>query len=200
MEIVLVVLAALVVLVVALVAVGTITSRLASEPPRRVFDNDEVVSFIAEALPSHLTAVMSFDDVQRIQRLHLDYLHAFGLARSGGDLRDAEVARLLEEDEATAWIVDRAAAQQIRLEPDQVRAVIDAQLAYFEAIGAIDELTDDEADVRDVVTSEPADPEPAGPDGAPSVNGESHVDAGASADPDDDDRDGVDPAAGSPSA
>jgi hypothetical protein len=116
-----------------------------------VFDNDEVVAFIAEALPSELTAVMSFEDVQRIQRLHLDYLHAVGLARSGGDLQDADVARLLEEDEATSWIVDRAWAVRVRLEPAQVGAVIDAQLAYFEAIGAIDGLTPDEDDVRHAV-------------------------------------------------
>lgn len=151
MEIALVVIAALVVVAVALAAVGTITSRLAAEPPRRMFDNDEVVAFIAEALPSELTAVMSFDDVQRIQRLHLDYLHAFGLARSGGDLQDADLARLLEEDEATAWVVARAWDVRIRLDPVQVRAVIEAQLAYFEAIGAIDELTPEEDDVRSAV-------------------------------------------------
>ena len=62
-----------VVVVIALVAIGNITQRLAVEPERQVFEGEEALSFVAEALPNRMTSVLSYDDVERIIRLHLDY-------------------------------------------------------------------------------------------------------------------------------
>ena len=141
---------AVLVLVVALVAVGGAVGRLRTEPARNIFENDEALEFVAQALPDELTAELSYEELQRIMRLHLDYLHAQGVARSGGDLPVAGGPQLVESDDAVRSIQDRAALVDFYPKPEAVRRVIDAQLAYFEAIGAISPVTEPElAELQD---------------------------------------------------
>ena len=88
------------VLVVALVAVGGVVGRLRTEPARNIFENDEALEFVAQALPDEFTAELSYEELQRIMRLHLDYLHAQGVARSGGDLPAAGGPQVVDSDDA----------------------------------------------------------------------------------------------------
>ena len=132
------------VLVVALVAVGGVVGRLRTEPARNIFENDEALEFVAQALPDELTAELSYEELQRIMRLHLDYLHAQGVARSGGDLPAAGGPQVVGSDDAVRSILDRAALVDFYPKPDAVGRVVDAQLAYFEAIGAISPVTEPE--------------------------------------------------------
>ena len=132
------------VLVVALVAVGGVVGRLRTEPARNIFENDEALEFVAQALPDELTAELSYEELQRIMRLHLDYLHAQGVARSGGDLPAAGGPQVVGSDDAVRSILDRAALVDFYPKPDAVARVVDAQLAYFEAIGAISPVTEPE--------------------------------------------------------
>lgn len=128
------------VVVIGLVAVGSAVGRLRIEPPRNVFEQDEALEFVARALPAELTAELSYDEVQRILRLHLDHLHLQGVARSGGDLRGVQRQlgpQVLDPGAGVRWVLDRAALVDYFPRPEAVRAVIDAQLAYFEAIGAV---------------------------------------------------------------
>ena len=125
------------VVVVALVAVQRVLLRLAVEPERNVFENDEAVEFVAQALPSAITAELSYEDLQRILRLHLDYLHREGVARSGGDLERGEGVKILQIQDGVAYVVERGALVEFCPAPDHVRQIIEAQLAYFEAIGAV---------------------------------------------------------------
>ena len=96
---------------------------------------------MAQALPAELTAELSYDEVQRILRLHLDHLHAEGVARSGGDLRAIQQhqhgPQVLDPEAGVRYVLRRAALVDFYPKPDAVRAVIEAQLAYFEAIGAV---------------------------------------------------------------
>jgi hypothetical protein len=128
---------AVLVLVIALVAVGGVVGRLREEPPRNVFEQDEALEFVAEALPDEMTAELSYAEVQRIMRLHLDYLHEQGVARSGGDLPTAGGPQVVDSEDAVGSILRRAALVAFFPKPEAVRRVVDAQLAYFEAIGAI---------------------------------------------------------------
>ena len=142
---------AVVVVVVGLVAVGGAVGRLRIEPPRNVFEHDEALEFVAQALPAELTAELSYEEVQRIMRLHLDYLHAEGVARSGGDLPSSGRARRSSTPRTRVrYVLRRAALVDFFPKADAVRRVVDAQLAYFEAIGAIAPVTEPElAELQD---------------------------------------------------
>lgn len=132
--------ALVVIVVIALLAVGVVVGRLGPEPERQVFESDEALQFVVAALPDEATAELTFDDVQRIMRLHLDQLHARGVARSGGDLDDGDGPLVIDPDEVVEAICTRGALADFRPSPGHVRDVVNAQLAYFEAIGAIDEV------------------------------------------------------------
>ncbi len=130
----------LVIVVIALLAIGTVVGRLGPEPERQVFDGDEALKFVVAALPDEATATLSWEDVQRVMRLHIDQLHARGVARSGGDLADGDGPLVIDPEDVIEAICRRAAYSDFFPEPDHVRDIITAQLAYFEAIGAIDEV------------------------------------------------------------
>ena len=74
---------ALVVFAIAAAAVGTVSGRLAAEPPKNLFDLDEAVDVVADRLPDEVTAVASYDDVRTILQACLDLLEARGLASTG---------------------------------------------------------------------------------------------------------------------
>ncbi|MEZ5235279.1 MAG: hypothetical protein AB7W59_30060 [Acidimicrobiia bacterium] len=140
MTVVVLVIGALAVVAIALVAVGAAVGRLGPEPARQVFEHDEELDFVVAALPDHVTAELSFDDVQRILRLHLDFLHRKGVARSGGDLPEGEGPIVLDVADAVGYVLQRGKLRKFTPEPEHVEAVIAAQLAYFEAIGAMAEV------------------------------------------------------------
>jgi hypothetical protein len=167
------VLGAVLVLVIALVAVGGVVGRLRVEPQRNVFENDEALEFVAQALPDQMTAELSYDEVQRIMRLHIDYLHSQGVARSGGDLPDGGGPQVVEREDAVASILRRAALVDFYPRPEAVRRVVEAQLAYFEAIGAISPVSAPElADLADLAEEparagdQPDEPEPGATNGS----------------------------------
>jgi hypothetical protein len=129
---------AAVVFVIAAVAVGRVTANLASAPERSVFDADQSLEFVAEALPSELTAELSYDEVRRILRLFHDYLHDEGVATTAGGEADTAPA-VVDLDAAADYVVRRASLADITVRRADAQAVIDAQMAYFDAIGAIGE-------------------------------------------------------------
>lgn len=143
MPIVFWILGGLVVFAIAAVALGRVTAGLAASPVRRVFDADQALEFVAEALPAELTAELSYDDVRRIQRLFHDHLHAHGVATTAGEDAEAPEVAIIDPDEAVADVVARAAHADIVVDPAHARAVIEAQMAYFEAIGAVEPAADE---------------------------------------------------------
>ncbi|MPY92811.1 MAG: hypothetical protein GEV08_07000 [Acidimicrobiia bacterium] len=134
------VVAVVLVVVIALVAVGGVVARLRTEPPRQVFEHDEALEFVAQALPDSTTAQLGYEDVQRILRFHLDYLYSKGVARSGGDLQLGPGVRVVDPQEAQAYVLRRAALVDFYPNRTHVVEVIASQLAYFEAIGAVSEV------------------------------------------------------------
>jgi len=130
-------LGAALVFAIAAVAVGKVTASLAASPTRAVYDVQQSVDFVAEALPDELTARLSYDDVHTILHLYHDHLHAKGLATTAGDPEAERGAVVISTEEAVADVVRRAANRDRTLDPDDVEAVIEAQLAYFDAIGVV---------------------------------------------------------------
>jgi hypothetical protein len=137
MVIVFVVLAVVVVFVIAAVAVGREAGRLDAQPPRPVFDMDEAVEWIGDRLPFEVGAELSHDDVRVILQWSLEHYRASMLSSNGHgpDHPGAEV--VVGEAETLAHVLERTRATGRTWATNHVRAVLDAQLAYLEAIGAL---------------------------------------------------------------
>lgn len=129
--------AAVVVVVIALIAVGREAFTLGVRPRQALFDIDEAVDFVADHLPPRVTAKLSYDDVRSLLTWHIEFLRDRGVpptpeaaAGNGGPV-------VIDEDEPVAYVLMRAEASGVDADADDVVAVLDAESAYFVAIGAI---------------------------------------------------------------
>lgn len=130
-------LSALVAFVVAAVAVGSVVARSSVKSRPAVYDLEEAVEFVAERLPAEVTATVSYDDVRRVLRWHLDLLASRGVAsyRTDDDVNTSLV--VVGDAEPIAYILGRADEAGLDLADDHVVSILVAQEAYYEAIGAI---------------------------------------------------------------
>lgn len=121
---------------IAAVVIGREARRLDAVPPRPVFDLDEAVDWVAEHLPFEVSAVLSHDDVRRIIDLNLEFFRM--KATSGnGHAPASEGPVVVGGAETVEYVLRRAAALGETYTAPQVHAVLDAQMTYLEAIGAI---------------------------------------------------------------
>lgn len=125
------------------IAAGTIgreSHRLDAIAPRAVYRLEEAVDFVADRLPPESQARLTHAEVDELLRAHLRWLHEEGLQpdRAVDARQDIEDQVVLTEDALVAYLL--AEADRIGVELlDDVDAVnvVDAHLAYFEAIGAV---------------------------------------------------------------
>lgn len=145
-----------VVVVIAAYAVLRESVRLTDAPQPPVFDLAEAVSWIAHRVPDDLAATLTVDDVELIVGLQLDDLRRRGLARPTGDATPVE-AGLVVGPVTVEAVRRRAEEAGASYTTEQVAAVLDAQLGYLQAIGAVGrEATPDEA--RRIEPGEPDQP------------------------------------------
>jgi hypothetical protein len=147
--VVLIVLAAVAVVVIALVAVGRVTGQLAAAPPQARFDMPEAVEFVASALPDEITAQLSYDQLEGLLRAHLDYLNSNDLT-DGVRYASGTGLIVVADDETLGYLLDRVeAAEWWDVTPEMVTAVLEAELAYLESIGAIGTPVPDPSAIED---------------------------------------------------
>ena len=145
-------LAVVVVVAVALVAVGWAVGKTAAMPAQIVVDAHEAIEFCAQALPGEVTAVLSYDELRRILRLHLEWLQAYHWAPEGSG--DGPI--LFQEYDPLPYMIERADVVGLDVSADHLAAVIDAHSGYLQVMGAI-HLEDPvvaEADLADVAMLE----------------------------------------------
>ena len=140
-----IVIAVVVVLVIAVVAVGAVVNRLAVEAPVSVFDEDEAVDWIADRLPFEVAAQLSHDDVRAIVLWHLEYFEAEGVATES-TFAEAPDGVVVAEDDSLAYVLGKASEAGLDVDDVQVVAVIETELDYLEAIGAIGPRVTDSGD------------------------------------------------------
>jgi len=148
----LVVLAVVAVVVIALVTVGDVVAKLSRQPPLRVFDLEEAVTWVAERLPEPVTAQLSFTDVSAVIAHQLDFFEAKGVARDASvpDPKDGVEAsgvpgpaQVVDEDDALAFVLGRIAdADGLPDAGDDfddayIVHVLESTDAYLMAIGAV---------------------------------------------------------------
>ena len=135
MTIFLAVVALVLVVVIALVAVGREAFTLSAQPKQAHYDLEEAVEFVADRLPDEVTAVLTYDDVRSILRWHLEYLRDRGVPVRRDQLEGGPV--VVEDDEGIAWVLGKADEVGLEVTDAEVAIVLQTELAYFEAIGAI---------------------------------------------------------------
>lgn len=131
---------AVLVFVIAAVVVGREAHRLDAVAPRSVYVPEEAVEFVAEYLPVETQARLTPAELEQLLLLHMRWLHAKGLQPTNvidrrQDITDTVV---VGDDSLAAYLLGESerAGIQVLDDVDVVR-VVDAHLAYFEAIGAV---------------------------------------------------------------
>jgi hypothetical protein len=110
--------------------------RLAAEPPPPVFDMDEAFEWVVQHLPDLVAATLTPDDVRRILDFQLEFFQRQGVTGNGSSARPPGDV-VVGGAETVDYIVNRAAATGEAYLPEQVHAVVETQLAYLRAIGAV---------------------------------------------------------------
>lgn len=121
---------------VAAAVIGREARRLDAEPPRPVFDPDEAVEWVANHLPFEVSAELSHGDVRRILDWNLQYFRSKGVS-GNGSTPHVETPIVVGGAETIAYVLDQAGRTGADYTPDQISAVLEAQMSYLEAIGAV---------------------------------------------------------------
>jgi cytochrome b len=132
--------AAVVVFAIAAGVVGREAHRLDAVAPRSVYMIDEVVEFVAEYLPVETQAHLTPDELEQLLTFHMRWLHAKGLQPTNvvDRRQDIDTLVIVGEDDLVAYLLAQAEEHGIDIVDDvDVVNVVDAHLAYFEAIGAV---------------------------------------------------------------
>lgn len=125
-------------LVIAIAAVIVVreAGRLAQEPPPPVFDLEEAYEWVVAHVPDDVAATLTPADVRRILELQVEFFERKGVSGNGASKAPpADV--VIGGPELVDYIIERAAAAGEPYLPEQVHAVIETQLGYLRAIGAV---------------------------------------------------------------
>jgi hypothetical protein len=135
------------VFVIAAFAIGRETHRLDAMPPAPSFELVYAVDWIAERLPEEVSAQITYEDVRDIVDWHLQELAEHGVEQTAG-AASGEVV-VVDGRAAVDAVMYRALAAGREFTPAQVKAVLDGELAYLEAIGAVGPEADAAPDSAD---------------------------------------------------
>ena len=125
-----------VVLAIAAVFVFREAARMSEAPPAAVFDPDDAYDWVVRHLPDLVAATLTPEDVRRILDFQLEFFQRKGVAGNGSTAHPPGDV-IVGGAETVDYIVSRSAATGEEYLPEQVHAVIDTQLAYLRAIGAV---------------------------------------------------------------
>jgi hypothetical protein len=120
-------------------------TRIAREPPPALYHLDDALAWVVEHLPDDVAATLTVDDVQRILELQVDFFKRKGVSSNGSTAYPAGPV-VIGGSETVEYIVERSATEGETYLPEQVYGVIDTQLSYLRAIGAVGPQRDDDVD------------------------------------------------------
>ena len=143
MGIVLLVLGVALVFAIAAVVVGREARRLASQPVQRTFNFEDAVTWVCDHVSEEVAAVLTPDDVRKILDWHLEYFRLKGVSGNGSGPH-VEGPVVVTGAETVGFVLQRAEQAGTRFTPEQVHAVLDAQMGYLTEIGAVGPVADPE--------------------------------------------------------
>ena len=131
-----VVLSAISAFVIAAVSVGSVVAQQGVKARPAVYDIEKAVEFVAESLPSEVTAQVSYEEVRQVLEWHLEFLEAKGVASTHTDAELSEDLIVVDDAEPIAWILGKADEGEVELTDEHVAAILLGQDRYFAHIGA----------------------------------------------------------------
>jgi len=127
--------------VIAAVVIGGEARRLAQQPVQRSFNFEDAVAYVCDHVNDAVAAVLTPDDVRQILDWHLEYFRLKGVSGNGsGPHPDGPV--VVTGAETVGFVLLRAEAAGTTYTPEQVHAVLDAQMGYLTEIGAVGPVAD----------------------------------------------------------
>jgi hypothetical protein len=118
-------------------------TRIAREPPPALYHLDDALAWVVEHLPDDVAATLTVDDVQRILEFQVDFFKRKGVSSNGSTAYPAGPV-VIGGSETVEYIIERSAADGETYLPEQVYGVIDTQLSYLRAIGAVGPQRDED--------------------------------------------------------
>jgi hypothetical protein len=110
--------------------------RIAKAPPPAIFDLDDAHDWVVAHVPDDVAATLTSDDVRRILEFQLEYFEKEGVSGNGSGPK-VPGPIVIGGAEVVAYIVERAASTGEAYLPEQVHGVLETQLRYLRAIGAV---------------------------------------------------------------
>jgi hypothetical protein len=130
------------ILLIAAMAILRESHRLAALPPRPTFDPDAALEWVVQHIADDAAATLTVDDVRVILDLQLQYFKAKGVSQNGSTAHPVGPV-VIGGSETVSYILEQAAAKGSEFTAEQVHAVVETQLAYLRAIGAVGSKADD---------------------------------------------------------
>jgi hypothetical protein len=130
------------ILLIAAVAILRESQRLATLPPRPTFDPDAALAWVVQHIADDAAATLTVDDVRVILDLQLQYFKAKGVSQNGSSAHPVGPV-VIGGSETVGYILEQAAAKGAVFTAEQVHAVVETQLAYLRAIGAVGSKAED---------------------------------------------------------
>lgn len=145
MGVVFVIVAVAAIFVIAAVVIGREAKRLSAENLQRTFNFEDAVAYVCDHVNDDVAAVLTPDDVRQILDWHLEYFRLKGVSSNGsGPHVDGPV--VVTGAETVSFVLDKAEAAGNPYTPEQVHAVLDAQMGYLTEIGAVGPVADPDDD------------------------------------------------------
>ena len=111
-------------------------TRIAREPPPALYHLDDALGWVVEHLPDDVAATVTEDDVRRILEFQVEFFKRKGVSSNGSTAYPPGTV-VIGGSETVEYIVERSAATGEAYIPEQVYGVVDTQLSYLRAIGAV---------------------------------------------------------------
>ena len=133
-------LGAVLVFVIAAVFVGSEAFRLGHETPSAIFDLDEALQEVGDALPDEVQARLTYAEVRQLITASLQHLESKGLTAAPG--RDVRVIGerdevVVAEEDAVAVVLGAVDNAGLEVSDEDAYEVIRGLLAYLDRIGAL---------------------------------------------------------------
>ena len=124
------------VLAIAAVLVVREAGRIARQPPPALFDPDDAFDYVVADVPDDVAATLTTDDVRRILDFQLEFWKQRGVV-TNGFTGEPNAPVVFGDAETMAYILRRAAETGEPYISEQVHGVIETQIGYLRAIGAV---------------------------------------------------------------
>jgi len=125
------------VIAIALIAVGGAVKKTSEMPDQVVFEASEAIEFCAQALPDSTTSQLSYENLEKILRIHLEWIQAFHWSPE----KFSPSALVFDQAEPLQYLAERTDIVGLDVTAEEIKVVLDAHYEYLIAIGALDTPT-----------------------------------------------------------